>query len=199
MPSAICSAADLDNAARLPAPPALSEIATGGELAPASSEFRDTVTNPDYVTVDASKDRLDLAYDAGVLELALDASYSIDAKNSLEKMMAHQLTAVHRAMMKTAASLDDVQHISPSELTWTQKNIERCRLASTIAKLATAFQSGFLSLHKTRSGGRQHVTVRHTVQHVHVNDGGQAVVAGKFSGKKPGGAGEKRGRGRMPK
>jgi len=65
--------ADLDNAARLPAPPALSEIATGGELAVPSSEFRDTVTNPDYVTVDASKDRMDLAYDAGVLELALDA------------------------------------------------------------------------------------------------------------------------------
>jgi hypothetical protein len=190
---------DLDSASRVPAPPSLSEVAIGGELVPADSDLRDTVTNPDYVTVDASKDRLDLAHNAGVLELALDASDSINAKNSLEKMMAHQMTVLHQATMKLAASLDGTQHISPSALSWQQRNIEQCRLAGTLAKLTTAFQSGLLALHRTRSGGRQHVTVRHTVQHVHVNEGGQAVVAGKISGKKMGGSVEKPGRGRMPK
>src|SRR4051794_34740910 len=40
---------DVDAKPRTPAPPALSEIVTGGELAPVD-EFRDTVTNPDVVT-----------------------------------------------------------------------------------------------------------------------------------------------------
>jgi hypothetical protein len=52
---------------------------------PEQGTLRDTVTNPDYVTVDASRDRLNLTDLAGVLELALDALDSIDAKNSLEK------------------------------------------------------------------------------------------------------------------
>jgi hypothetical protein len=57
----------------------------------------DTVRNPNYVTVDASRDRLDLAHEAAALESALDAAESIDAKNSLEKMLAHQLAAGHRS------------------------------------------------------------------------------------------------------
>jgi hypothetical protein len=40
-------------------------------------------------------------------------------------------------------------------------------------------QAGFLALTRARHGGPQHLTV----QHVHVNDGGQAVVAAKL---KPG-------------
>ena len=72
-------------------------------------DLRDTVTNPDYVTVDASRDRLHLADSAGVLELALDASDSIDAKNSLEKMLVHQMATVHRSVMKLAIRLEDMQ------------------------------------------------------------------------------------------
>ena len=141
---------------------------------------------------------MDLAHDAGALELALDAADSIDAKNSLEKMMAHQMATVHRAMMKMSALFDDMQHISPSLMSYTAKNVERCRLAGAIAKLATAYQTGFIALNRARSGGRQQVTVRHTVQHVQVNEGGQAVVAGKIGGK-AGGATTKQRRGSGPK
>jgi hypothetical protein len=45
---------DVDRAGRYPAP---AEIGTGGELVPAEPDLRDTVKNPDYVTVDASRDR----------------------------------------------------------------------------------------------------------------------------------------------
>ena len=46
-----------------------------------------------------------------------------------------------------------------------------------------AYQAGFLALQRARSGGRQVVTV----QHVHVSDGGQAVVAAKIGSKGGGG------------
>ena len=41
--------------------------------------------------------------------------------------------------------------------------------------MMTAFQQGLLTLQRLRTGGQQVVTV----QHVQVNEGGQAVVAGK--------------------
>ena len=63
---------DVDRAVRHPAPARLAEVGMGGELVPTTQdELLDTVTNPDYVTVDASRDRLNLADLAGVLELAL--------------------------------------------------------------------------------------------------------------------------------
>ena len=66
---------DVDRAGRYPV---RAEIGTGGELVPAEPDLRDTVKNPDYVTVDASRDRLALASGAGVLEMALDASDTIE-------------------------------------------------------------------------------------------------------------------------
>ena len=46
--------------------------------------MRNTVADPSYITADASKSRLDLAFDAGVLETGLDAAETIEARNSLE-------------------------------------------------------------------------------------------------------------------
>jgi hypothetical protein len=69
----------------------------GGELVPADTDsMRNTVADPSYITADASKSRLDLAFDAGVLETGLDAAETIEARNSLEKMMAHQMAARRR-------------------------------------------------------------------------------------------------------
>ena len=149
------------------------------------------MTNPDYVTVDASRDRLELARLAGVLELALDASDSIDPKNSLEKMMAHQMAVLHRSIMRLATRMDDLTLQFPHHEGFQQRNVEICRLAATVARLTASYQSGLLALQRVRAGGRQVVTV----QHVHVGDGGQAVVAAKIGGKGGGGMPAKRRRG----
>ena len=98
--------------------PAAAEIGTGGELVPRAPELpklRDTVTNPDYVAVDASRDRLALAHLAGVLELALDASDTVVPKNSLEKMLVHQMAVLHRQTMKLSALMDDLSSRLPHE------------------------------------------------------------------------------------
>ena len=84
----------------------------GGELVPAEADhrhggsMRNTVADPSYITADASKSRLDLAFDAGVLETGLDAAETIEARNSLEKMMAHQMAAMHSSIMKLSAQLN---------------------------------------------------------------------------------------------
>jgi hypothetical protein len=189
------SGGDIESSLRVPAPPALADIGTGGELVPAdSSELRDTVTNPDYVAVDASLDRLNLADHANVLEMALDAADSIGAKNSLEKMLVHQMTVLHRSTMKMSIRMDDmllqfqIQRFREGS-EFQRKNLELCRLANTMARLSSAYQQAFISLQRIRSDGRQLVTV----QHVHVAGGGQAVIAANLGRKRGEGAERKRG------
>src|SRR5262249_4692638 len=71
-------------------PSAQTEIGAGGELIDresVGSHLFDTVAHPDYVTAEASRDRLRLANQAGSLSLALDAADTIQAQDSLEKML----------------------------------------------------------------------------------------------------------------
>ena len=82
---------------------------------PADPELRDIMTNPGYVTLDASRDRLALANLAGVLELALDASDTVAPKNSLEKMLVHQMAVLHRQTMKLSVLMDDLSLRLPLE------------------------------------------------------------------------------------
>jgi hypothetical protein len=126
---------DPDTAYRIPLPAGLSEVAVGGELVPVDSPAQDTVTNPDYVTADASRQRLEMAERANVLELALDAADTIKARNSLEKAMAHQMAALHAGIMRLTARLNDINEgHSYREWNGQQRNIESCRLANTIAR-----------------------------------------------------------------
>jgi hypothetical protein len=59
-------------------PEAMVEVRVGGKLAPVSgalaSTLYDTLTKPDYVTQDASHDRLELLQEANAVELGLDAA-----------------------------------------------------------------------------------------------------------------------------
>jgi hypothetical protein len=55
-------------------------------------------------------------------------------------------------------------------------NIQTTRLAGALGRMSASFQQGMRTLQRLRSGGRQVVTV----QHVQVNEGGQALVAGQM-------------------
>jgi hypothetical protein len=44
--------------------------------------------------------------------------------------------------------------------------------------MSATYQQGLLTLQRKRTGGNQHVTVKHIHQQVNVTEGGQAVVAG---------------------
>jgi hypothetical protein len=68
---------------------------------------RDTVADPDYVTAEASRDRLGLANQAGSLSLALDAADTIQAQDGLEKMLVHQMAVLHYGMMRATARMNE--------------------------------------------------------------------------------------------
>ena len=65
----------------------------------------DTLQNPNMVNVIASEHRIDLAagVDSRVAVAPVDAAQSAQAENSLEKMLCHQMAAMHRAAMKLTA------------------------------------------------------------------------------------------------
>jgi hypothetical protein len=164
----------------------LPPIGAGGELVPAGEQikrggnFIDTVEQPDSVTAEASMDRLKLA-DEGIqcVAMAVDAAETIQAANSIEKMLAHQLAAAHKLAMTFAAKARELVEHDDGGM-YRQEGLyvaEAARVANSSARMMDAFQKGTLALHKLRNGGTQVVTV----QHVNVSDGGQAVVTGGIS------------------
>jgi hypothetical protein len=140
----------------------------------------DTVADPDYVTASASRERLELANEAGSLDLALDAADTIQGQDSLEKMLVHQMAVLHRGMMKAATRMNEELYSAAGldEGRREAANVRACRLAGAMARLSATYQQGLLTLQRKRTGGNQHVTVKHIHQQVNVTEGGQAVVAG---------------------
>jgi hypothetical protein len=143
-----------------------------GDLGFISSYLVDTLENPNMISVDASEQRMNLAAGAGVLQVAVDASESAQAGNSLEKMLCHQMAAAHRAAMRLVARVGDGG----------LPIVESARLSNAAARMMQVYQEAFLTLQKIRAGGKQ----TFVVQHVQVSDGGQAVIAGsvKSGGRK---------------
>jgi hypothetical protein len=148
------------------------KLGVGGEVVPScdtsSMIARNTLEAPDEINVAASAKRIDRLTEAGVLVEGLDAAQSIDAQNSLEKMLAHQMALCHDAAFRTL-----------SEASQQEDTVEKARLLNAGTRLMKTFQEGLQTLHKIRNGNRQTVVV----QHVHVSEGGQAVVAGEVGGR----------------
>ena len=159
-------------------------IGTGGEVIADPSDailHVDTLLGcPDMVAVDASRHRLGLTAEAGGIALALDAAETAQATNSLEKMLAHQTAAAHIAAMQLQAEalvlLGEFKKRGRRETIFTT---EAARLIGASARMMGATQLGISTLYRLRTAGRQTLVV----QHVHVSDGGQAVVAGEVKGR----------------
>lgn len=129
------------------------------------------------IALDASMHRTDLlsGRHIDVLATGIDTAESIQAKNGVEKMLAHQLAAGHTASMKL---VDTATGWLDRAGTHTMASVEAARLMNTAAKIMQAFQQGALTLQKLRTGGQQVVTV----QHVNVGSGGQAVIGNVQTG-----------------
>ena len=162
-------------------------IGNGGEAVignQVSAAFIDVVRQkPDMLAIEASSRRMELADGTGVLTLAVDAAQTIQAQNSLERMLAHQLAAAHNAAMLTQAEAFDLLKIYRRTGHIHQSlSIEAGRLFNVAARMMDSFQSGLLALTRVRSGAQQVIVVR---QHIDVGDGGRAMVAGqvKLRGK----------------
>ena len=181
---------------RTEAPEYMQQVGAGGELVPASMvgensralEYRSTVDRPDCVAIEASRDRLELADKAGALEMGLDLADTIQADNSMEKMLVHQMAAVHNSAMRMTAlvnrRMESMANIIPDRLTMQnieRLNIETCRLAGTVTRMMNTFQQGMLTLQRVRTGGEQRVVVEQHQYVTRVEDGGQAVIGPKVA------------------
>ena len=113
------------------------------------------------------------------LNFMLATIKAIEPKDETETMLAAQMAAVHMATMTFARRLTHVDNIAQ------QDSAERA-----FNKLARTFAVQMEALKRYRTGGEQRVTV----QHVTVNEGGQAIVGAVTP--QPGGVGcDKKGEG----
>jgi hypothetical protein len=128
--------------------------------------IKETLLDPDSPAVEASADRSRLLQQASVLELGIDAAASIQARNSIEKMLAHQMAACHSNAMRLIAETTDRYELNAST---EMLMIKKINLA---ARLMDVFQKGMDTLTRTRTAGKQTITVKQ----VHVT-GGQNVIA----------------------
>ena len=115
------------------------------------------------------------ALDAKDLNFLLAVVKGIEPRDQIEALLAAQMAATHAATMTFARRLAHVENIPQ------QDSAERA-----FNKLARTFTAQVEALKRYRSAGEQ--TVR--VEHVTVNDGGQAIVGNVTHGgaapKKPG-------------
>ena len=136
-----------------------------GEAVPSPTErfLHDTLTIPDLAAVEASLDRSSLLLQSGtdVAAMALDAASSIQASNSLERMLAHQMAAAHKQAMEQMGKVP-YEHNAAAQ----------AKRLNVAARCMTVYQQGLLALHKVRQNGQQRILV----QYVNVTNGSQAVI-----------------------
>jgi hypothetical protein len=99
--------------------------------------------------------------DGRALNFVLSLVKGVKPKDEVEAMLAAQMAAVHLATMAFARRLAHVQTLPQ------QDSAERA-----FNKLARTFAAQVEALKRYRTGGEQKVTV----EHVTVNEGGQAIV-----------------------
>lgn len=122
-----------------------------------------TLTEPTVAALEASSHRTELLTQMGtdIAAMALDAADTINAGNSLEKMLAHQMAGLHQASMKMLHRANLMQDTDHS-----------VKYVNVAIKASSAYQGAMAVLHRVRDDKRQHILV----QHVNVGAGGQAVV-----------------------
>lgn len=136
-------------------------LVMGGEAASSPGYLKDTLADPDLVAIESSEMRGRLLLSNEVVALGIDVSNTIGASNTLEKLLAHEIALAHKIAFAQAAKAKN--EYDPA--------MEIKRLHAS-AKMMSAAQQGMLTLQKLRNGGAQQMVV----QHVHVAEGGQAVI-----------------------
>ncbi len=139
------------------------DLSHGEAIPKRGLRLKDTMAAPDAVALDASAHRLELLDRLGTdcAAMALDAADSIQAENTMERMLAHQLAVAYMAAL---------QMINKAVLH--RDTVESARLINAAGRMMNTYQQGLLTLQRLRSNGEQHITVKH----VTVVKGGQAIV-----------------------
>jgi len=123
--------------------------------------LRDTLRDPDLAAIESSEARGRLLEQNDAVALGVDIANTVRASNTAEKLIAHEIAVAHKVAMEQARR-------SQAERD-PEMEIKRLQIS---AKMMAQVREGMLTLQRLKATGPQSVTV----QHVHVNAGGQAVV-----------------------
>ncbi len=94
---------------------------------------------PNTISVASSGQRAGSGLRAGVLPSAIDAAVSAGTEGPIEKMLCHEMAAVHKAGMGLLIRVEESSHLPPGEV---------ARLTNAAARLFEVFQNGALALQK---------------------------------------------------
>ena len=138
--------------------------------------------SPDMLALEATEKRMTLIGNVSdaALTLALDAAENVAARDGFDQMLSHQIAVTHSLGMIMSAKAHNfaaAAHPSRSEGQQQMQSIEAARMAKAAALLFDTSQRGMMVFHRRRQGGHQRITV----QHVTVQEGGQAVVTGTLT------------------
>lgn len=107
-----------------------------------------------------AKDLTELEDSSGII----GTMYAIEPRDGVEQVLASQMAKVESALQRMFRGLEKAEHME--QLSFYEGAINR---------LSRTFAAQVETLRKHRTGGVQ------TVKHVHVNEGGQAIVADTVS------------------
>ena len=148
-------------------------VHANGEAVPLRTEKdpHEPLTIPDLVAVEASLDRSRLLLQSGtdVAAMALDAANSLHPRNSLERMLAHQMAAAHKLAMEQMA-----------QVSYERNAAVQAKRLNAAARCMAVYQQGLLAFHKVRRNGQQRIMV----QYANVSNRSQAVMGNVKRGKK---------------
>ena len=151
-----CKLAFTDNISADHPDPALATTLTMRALGITDVDFLETLTRQ---LAEISAQGSDL--DEGALNAMLGIVKGIEPTDQVECMLAAQMATVHMATMKTGRRLLHAKNV-----------LEQDSSERAFNKLARTFAAQIQALSRYRTGGEQKVTV----EHVTVNEGGQAIV-----------------------
>jgi hypothetical protein len=140
----------------------------GGEIIPPAGAglpgLESALKQPELLDLEASVQRSDLIERAGVLELGIETAKDNRAVGSVQKMISHQMAALHRRAMTMLAESEacKIPEIS----------IKKARAS---ARMVDAFSRCALTLQRLQSGGGQTIQVQYMQVNTMVGDESEKV------------------------
>ena len=126
----------------------------GGEIIPPPQEdlpgLELTLTEPDLLNLGASEQRAHLLERAGVLELGIETAQDVKADGSIQKMLSHQMAALHARALTMLAESDSSKDPDIA--------IKKARAS---ARMVDAFSRAALTLQRLQNGVGQTIQVQY--------------------------------------
>ena len=152
----------------------------GGEIVPPVEEglpgLELALQKPDLLSLGASEQRAQLLEQNKVLELGIETAQDAQAEGSVQKMISHQMAALHQRAMTLLAESETTKFPDIA--------VKKARAA---ARLVDAFSRSALTLQRLQSGGGQTIQVQYMQVNAMVGEVSEKVhnPAGQNKGGRP--------------